>query len=175
MKWLPASIAIMTLLAVLTAGAASAQTPGLVETTEGPVQGTFDPATGVWQFKGIRYAAPPVGALRFARPEPPPQHAGTLLANLIGVHLLLPLAVLGAVLRGRTRGSVAPSRSPRLVALVVLATAYAYLAFFSSVGDYGENMRFRIGVEPLIWMITIVAAGELLASIRLLRAGATSS
>ncbi len=79
MKWRP--VAALTLLAALTAGSASAVTPGLVETTGGPVQGTIDLPTGVWQFNGVRYAAPPVGALRFARPQPPPQHADTLLAN----------------------------------------------------------------------------------------------
>src|SRR3990172_7311374 len=75
------TISILALLALLAAGSASAQTPGMVETTEGPVQGTFDVPTGVWQFKGIPYAAPPVGALRFARPHPPAPHVDTLLAN----------------------------------------------------------------------------------------------
>jgi para-nitrobenzyl esterase len=75
------AISVLFLLTVLAAGPASAQTPGVVETTEGPVEGTFDAPTGVWQFKGIPYAAPPIGALRFARPHPPAPHADTLLAN----------------------------------------------------------------------------------------------
>lgn len=91
-----------------------------------------------------------------------------LLANLIGVHLLLPLALLGALLRRREAvGGADATRSLRLVALVVFATCYAYLALVSSVGDYGENMRFRIGVEPLIWLTTIVGAGELVGLVRL--------
>jgi hypothetical protein len=85
-----------------------------------------------------------------------------LLANLIGVHVLLPLALVAGVLRGR-------STSLGFTALVVLATCYAYLAFVSSVGDYGENMRFRIGVEPLVWLITIVAGAEVTALARGLR------
>src|SRR6516165_83080 len=41
----------------------------VVETTFGPVLGTDDGEIRTW--KGIRYAAPPVGALRFRMPEPP--------------------------------------------------------------------------------------------------------
>jgi hypothetical protein len=76
-----------------------------------------------------------------------------LLANLIGVHVLLPLALLAAALLRRRTATVA--------VLLVCAVAYAYLALTSSVADYGENMRFRIGVEPLIWLITILSASEL--------------
>lgn len=46
-------------------GAATA----IVETTNGPVRGRFE-ATGVQAFKGLRYAAPPVGPLRFRPPQP---------------------------------------------------------------------------------------------------------
>ena len=41
----------------------------VVETTYGPVRGTDDGRARVW--KGIGYAAPPVGDLRFRAPEPP--------------------------------------------------------------------------------------------------------
>ena len=41
----------------------------VVETTHGPVRGTDDGHTRTW--KGIRYAAPAVGDLRFRGPEPP--------------------------------------------------------------------------------------------------------
>src|ERR1700739_2851854 len=41
----------------------------VVETTVGPVLGADDGEIRTW--KGIRYAAPPVGALRFRMPEPP--------------------------------------------------------------------------------------------------------
>jgi para-nitrobenzyl esterase len=45
----------------------------VVETTHGPVRGTDDDSTGgrVRTWKGIPYAAPPVGDLRFRVPEPP--------------------------------------------------------------------------------------------------------
>ncbi len=41
----------------------------VVETTYGPVRGTDDGGAKAW--KGIRYAAPPVGDRRFRAPEPP--------------------------------------------------------------------------------------------------------
>ena len=41
----------------------------VVETTFGPVLGTDDGEIRTW--KGIRYAAPPVGDLRFRLPEYP--------------------------------------------------------------------------------------------------------
>ena len=46
-------------------GAATA----IVETTNGPVRGRFE-AGLVQAFKGLRYAAPPVGSLRFKAPQP---------------------------------------------------------------------------------------------------------
>jgi para-nitrobenzyl esterase len=41
----------------------------VIETTYGPVRGIDDGLVRVW--KGIRYAAPPLGELRFLAPEPP--------------------------------------------------------------------------------------------------------
>lgn len=50
------------------AGDFGAATP-IVQTTNGPVRGRFE-AGLVQTFKGLRYAAPPVGKLRFLHPEP---------------------------------------------------------------------------------------------------------
>lgn len=50
------------------AGDLGAATP-LVKTTYGPVRGRFE-VSGTLAFKGLRYAAPPVGALRFRPPQP---------------------------------------------------------------------------------------------------------
>jgi hypothetical protein len=37
---------------------------------------------------------------------------------------------------------------------------YCYLAGFTSVVEYGENMRFRIEVEPIIWVMSILIASR---------------
>ncbi len=80
MRALP-SVCFAAILALPLAASAS---PGLAETTEGPVQGVPFGATGVWAFRGIPFAAPPVGDLRFARPEPPAPRVGTLDASAFG-------------------------------------------------------------------------------------------
>ncbi len=64
---------------VLATGAAQAQALPVM-TTSGYVQGSPADANGVTSFKGIPYAAPPVGPLRWRAPEPAPQWAGVLPA-----------------------------------------------------------------------------------------------
>lgn len=41
----------------------------IVKTSNGPVRGRFE-SDGVQSFKGLRYAAPPIGSLRFRPPQP---------------------------------------------------------------------------------------------------------
>jgi len=67
-----------------------------------------------------------------------------LLLTMAGVHVLAPIALLPGLGRQGNRS-----------ALVLLLLPYVYLAAVSSVGEYGENMRFRIAVEPTVWLITI--------------------
>jgi para-nitrobenzyl esterase len=54
----------------------------VVETTYGPVRGADDGGIRTW--KGIRYAAPPVGDLRFRQPEPPQRWAEVADATSYG-------------------------------------------------------------------------------------------
>lgn len=46
--------------------------------------GTAQSGTGVTEWLGIRYAAPPLGSLRFARPQDPPVVSTPQLANTVG-------------------------------------------------------------------------------------------
>lgn len=66
----------------------------IVETQQGRIQGTEE--GGVQVFRGIPYAAPPVGARRFAAPEPPEPWAGvrdgsTFAPSALQPPILLPL------------------------------------------------------------------------------------
>jgi para-nitrobenzyl esterase len=54
----------------------------VVDTTSGPVRGADDGTVKVW--KGIRYAAPPVGDLRWRAPEPPRRSAEVTDAREFG-------------------------------------------------------------------------------------------
>jgi len=64
------------MLAVLPSAIAAALGPSLnasVETTSGPVKGhvaDWPEKAGVLEYLGIPYAEPPVGDLRFMKPEP---------------------------------------------------------------------------------------------------------
>lgn len=52
-----------------------------VKTAEGAVAGTAEPGAGACGYKGIPYAAPPVGDLRFRSPAPPKAREEVLIAD----------------------------------------------------------------------------------------------
>lgn len=79
------------------------------------------------------------------------------LLALVGVHLL-PLMVAG----GRI---VAPGlRWP--AGFWFLALVYVYLAVVANLVEFGENMRFRLAVEPLCWAMALVVLAQLAAAAR---------
>ena len=57
-------------------------TSTVVETTYGPVRGVDRGNVKIW--KGVRYAAPPVGDLRWRAPQPPEPWATTMDASQFG-------------------------------------------------------------------------------------------
>lgn len=88
--------------ALLAAGALSAAAPHLpgarplaaqpaaprVSVDGGTLEGTADSATGVLLFRGVPYAAPPVGPLRFRPPAPPAAWSGVRSAAALGHNCL---------------------------------------------------------------------------------------
>ena len=81
------------------AGSASAQTascaPGTtVQTTAGPVCGVTT-ASGVNEWLGVPYAAPPVGALRWAPPQPHAPWTTTLEATAFADECVQPVVNSG--------------------------------------------------------------------------------
>lgn len=63
-------------------------TPLIVTTTSGRVEGTAN--SGVTAFKGIPYAAPPVGNLRWREPQPAPAWDGMRKADAFGPSCIQP-------------------------------------------------------------------------------------
>jgi para-nitrobenzyl esterase len=76
--------AAFAVVAMATPLAASAQAPGdpIVKTTDGVLKGAT--ADGISSFKGIPYAAPPVGALRWRPPQPKAAWKGVRDATKVG-------------------------------------------------------------------------------------------
>ena len=65
---------IFTLMAILLCSTASARNNPQVGTREGIVEGLYE--SGISIFKGIPFAAPPVGQLRWKAPQPAAHWAG---------------------------------------------------------------------------------------------------
>jgi len=63
---------------------AAAPNPCEITTKSGKISGVFNQKKGVCSFKGIPYAQPPVGDLRFAPPQPVKPWADTLKATKFG-------------------------------------------------------------------------------------------
>ena len=59
-------------------------TPPRVQTSHGLLEGGIDARTGAHSFKGIPFAAPPVGALRWCEPQPVESWQGIRLATQFG-------------------------------------------------------------------------------------------
>ncbi len=74
-----------------TAGAANAAPVAITE--NGAVTGIV--AEGMKEFLGIRYAAPPVGAMRWQPPQPVPQSMATHTATSFGPHCAQPPSAYG--------------------------------------------------------------------------------
>ena len=63
---------------------ASAQAAGRVKVQSGELEGTKEPGSNVRAFKGIPFAAPPLGPLRWKAPQPAPGWTGVRKANEFG-------------------------------------------------------------------------------------------
>lgn len=68
-------------LAILSMAAHAADT---VKTAHGVLEGTLNPATGIRMFKGVPFAQPPVGDLRWKEPQPPQDWTGVRKADQFG-------------------------------------------------------------------------------------------
>jgi para-nitrobenzyl esterase len=72
---------IVFAVAILSLMAHAAET---VKTANGVLEGTVNPATGIRIFKGVPFAQPPVGDLRWKEPRPPNDWTGMRKADQFG-------------------------------------------------------------------------------------------
>jgi len=67
----------------------------LITTPQGPVQGVNTEDSNIYNFKGLPFAAPPIGNLRWTAPEPAPKWNETLVADTFGNRCMQPSDVEG--------------------------------------------------------------------------------
>lgn len=79
------------------------------------------------------------------------------LLALCGVHLL-PLVAAGH------RFACPGTQWPTGFSFLVLT--YVYLAAVANLAEFGENMRFRLAVEPLCWAMALVVVAQLVLMVR---------
>jgi len=78
-----------------------------------------------------------------------------LMINLGALHLLAPMLLVFALTPlGRRKGGLPVGYSFMLCAI-------GYVALVSNLAELGENMRFRLSVEPLIWVSSGIGFGML--------------
>ena len=80
----PAALSVLLALAVGMPFAAAGAAPTVVTDTGSFIGIPSPSAAGVDVFFGIRYAAPPEGALRWTPPQPPAAPAGPVVAAIPG-------------------------------------------------------------------------------------------
>ena len=86
----------VSLLALTACGTKEKLTPdALITTPQGPVQGVSTDDNNIYNFKGIPFAAPPVGELRWAAPKPAARWNDVLLADTFGNRCMQPSDVEG--------------------------------------------------------------------------------
>jgi len=72
------------LLLVAVAGGTPTVAQEVIRTANGFLKGTFDQSAGIYSFKGIPFAAPPVGDLRWQPPQPVESWSGVRQADHFG-------------------------------------------------------------------------------------------
>src|SRR5580704_5258190 len=74
----------LTLLTLVGAAVATAAIQGPVKTESGQVEGVAGKNPEITVYKGIPFAAPPVGDLRWKPPQPPARWQGVKMADTFG-------------------------------------------------------------------------------------------
>jgi hypothetical protein len=89
-----------------------------------------------------------------------------LVLNLISVHVLLPLLAIWWLASRLPRPPSDRFDPLRMSALLVAVIFYGYLAALVNLVETIENMRYRLEVEPMIWLISLICVTELTGILR---------
>ena len=83
---IPSAVRLGVIASAIFPGLLGAQSaaPPRASINSGTIEGVVDSATGVMVFRGVPYASPPVGALRWQPPQPPKHWAGVRQASRLG-------------------------------------------------------------------------------------------
>ncbi len=73
-----------------------------------------------------------------------------LIMNILVIHLLLPLLLIYAVARQLIYKEKLFSAE-----FFFLLASFLYAVVVMNLPEYGENMRFRLSIEPVIWLISM--------------------
>ncbi len=98
----------LVLIALLLTAAPAAAFAGVcgdqVMTQQGPVTGVMDEGSGACVYKGLPFAAAPVGELRWKPPAPAPERGGVLVADSFGAQCVQKASPLGLTETGPAEG-----------------------------------------------------------------------
>lgn len=73
--------------------------------------------------------------------------------NITAIHLLAPVVLFIICITLIQQRSLSHLQVGFLYALL----AFCYVALVSSLGDHGENARYRVDVEPLVWLLPFLS------------------
>lgn len=73
-----------------------------------------------------------------------------LMINILVLHTVAPLLILYDGIQRLRRKTAFLSRY-----FYFLLACYVYAALIMNIAEHGENMRFRLSVEPVIWLISV--------------------
>ncbi len=93
------------------------------------------------------------------------------IANILIIHILTPLTAIYEIvlcfhnyLKKKHRISDIPERDRILFFFLIVC--YIYVAATMNLPEYGENMRFRLSMEPMIWLLSILSITMLFRHMR---------
>jgi len=127
----------------------------LVKVSTGVLEGTTGQIQGVREFLGVPYAAPPVGRLRWAPPEPPPRWTGVRKANAFGNRCVQTTPFPDMVFRSAAESedclylsiwTPAKSASERLPVMVWIHGG----GFFSGASDEGRHEGSTLASKQVV-------------------------